>query len=220
MAAHPNILLVEGESDQAFFMGLCSALGLATTVKVAPPRALQPAAYNTKQGVFNYLPTLLKQLNDGGLVRLGVVVDADSPPNGGFPRTQALATQTLTGFGYTLKAAQPAGLVYAHHDGLADVGVWVMPDNQAPGMLEDWARQCLHPQEHALFAHACSAVQALPEPPKFSPLQRSKAEVATWLAWQKRPGHGLDSAVREGLLDTGSHGYLQLVAWLNQIFRA
>jgi hypothetical protein len=51
-------------------------------------------------------------------------------------------------------------------------------------------------------------------------LQRSKAEVATWLAWQKRPGHGLDSAVREGLLDTGSHGYLQLVAWLNQIFRA
>ena len=65
-----------------------------------------------------------------------------------------------------------------------------------------------------------SAVQALPEPPKFSPLQRSKAEVATWLAWQKRPGHGLDSAVREGLLDTGSHGYLQLVAWLNQIFRA
>ena len=67
-----------------------------------------------------------------------------------------------------------------------DIGVWVMPDNQNTGMLEDWAKQCLHPQERALFAHARESVKNLPEPPKFKPLQRSKAEVATWLAWQSR----------------------------------
>ncbi|MDZ7857972.1 DUF3226 domain-containing protein [Sphaerotilus sp.] len=220
MAPHSNILVVEGPSDEAFFKSLCHTLGLETTVKVAPPRTLQPRAYNTKQGVFNYLPTLLKQLDDGSLVRLGVVVDADSPPDGGFDRTQALATRTLTPFGYTLKTTQTAGLVYEHHDGLADVGVWVMPDNHAPGMLEDWAQQALHPQEHALFAHARSAVLALPEPRKFKPLQRSKAEVATWLAWQAQPGHGLDRAVEEGLFDTDNYSYQQLVAWLAQIFRS
>lgn len=220
MAAHPNILVVEGPSDQAFFEQLCKTLGLHTTVKVAPPKTLQAGAYNTKQGVFNYLKTtLLHQLKDGQLSRLGVAVDADSPPNGGFPATQALATRTLAQFDYTLKATQTAGLVYEHHDGLADVGVWVMPDNQTPGILEDWAQQCLHPQERPLFAHARSAVQTLPEPPKFRPLQRSKAEVATWLAWQTQPGHGLDRAFAEGLFNTDSHGYQQLAAWLNQIFR-
>lgn len=219
MAAHPNILVVEGESDQRFFERLCETLGLTASVKVAPPRALQPGAYNTKQGVFNYLKkTLLPQLKDGQLIRLGVAVDADSPPNGGFPATQTLATRTLAPFGYTLKTTQPAGLMYEHHDGLADIGVWVMPDNQRPGTLEDWAPQCLHPQEHPLFAHARSAVQTLPEPPKFTPLQRSKAEVATWLAWQAHPGHGLDQAVRDGLFDTESQGYRQLTRWLNQTF--
>jgi hypothetical protein len=122
MGAHPNILVVEGESDQKFFEQLCKTLGLHAAVKVAPPRALQAGAYNTKQGVFNYLPTLLDQLKDGQLTRLGVAVDADSPPNGGFPATQALATKTLARFDYTLSTSQSAGLVYEHHDGLADVG--------------------------------------------------------------------------------------------------
>jgi hypothetical protein len=160
MGAHPNILVVEGESDQKFFEQLCKTLGLHAAVKVAPPRALQAGAYNTKQGVFNYLPTLLDQLKDGQLTRLGVAVDADSPPNGGFPATQALATKTLARFDYTLSTSQSAGLVYEHHDGLADVGVWVMPDNQTPGILEDWAQQCLVPQERTLFDHARSAVQS------------------------------------------------------------
>lgn len=220
MGPHSNILVVEGESDQRFFEQLCKMLGLHTTVKVAPPRALQAGAYNTKQGVFNYLPTLLRQLDDGELTRLGVAVDADSPPNGGFPATQALANRSFAPFGYTLKATQTAGLVYEHHDGLADVGVWVMPDNQTPGILEDWAQQCLSPQERTLFDHARSAVQTLPEPPRFRPLQRSKAEVATWLAWQTQPGHGLDRAVAENRFDTASHGYQQLTAWLDQIFRS
>jgi len=220
MAAQANILVVEGTSDQTFFERLCDALGLSATVKVAPPRALQAGAHNSKQGVFNYLPTLLRQLDDGEVRRLGVVVDADSPPNGGFAPTQALATRTLAPFGYSLKTGQPAGLVYAHDDGLADVGVWVMPDNQNTGMLEDWAKQCLHRQEHALFAHALESVQTLPEPPKFKPLQRSKAEVATWLAWQARPGHGLDRAIDDGLFDLESHGYRQLCAWLQQVFPA
>lgn len=220
MADLPNILVVEGEADQRFFKCLCHRLDLATTVKVASPRSLQRGAYNTKQGVFNFLPTLLKQLSDGTMLRLGVVVDADSPPDGGFDRTQALATRTLAPFGYSLKTAQPTGLVYAHGDGLADIGVWVMPDNQNTGMLEDWAKQCLHPQERALFAHALESVRTLPAPPKFRELQRSKAEVATWLAWQSRPGHGLDRAIDDGLLDPDSHGYRQLCAWLQQVFPA
>jgi hypothetical protein len=220
MANLANILVVEGEADQRFFERLCHRLDLATTVKVASPRSLQRGTYNTKQGVFNFLPTLLQQLSDGTVLRLGVVVDADSPPNGGFAATQALATRVLAPFGYSQTTNQTAGLVYEHGDGLADVGVWVMPDNQTDGMLEDWAKQCLHPKERALFAHALESVQTLPEPPKFKELQRSKAEVATWLAWQSRPGHGLDRAIDDCLLDPDSDGYRQLCAWLQQVFPA
>ena len=118
--ALPNLLLVEGTSDQLFFRALCKTLGLdtRTTVKVAPPRELQASAFNTKQGVLNHLPVLLRQLDDGQLRHLGVVIDADSPPDGGFPATRDRITRDLAGFGYSLKPEHPhsAGLLFVHDD--------------------------------------------------------------------------------------------------------
>ena len=129
--ALPNLLLVEGTSDQLFFRALCKTLGLdtRTTVKVAPPRELQASAFNTKQGVLNHLPVLLRQLDDGQLRHLGVVIDADSPPDGGFPATRDRITRDLAGFGSSLKPEHPhsAGLLFAHDDGLPDIGGLAVP---------------------------------------------------------------------------------------------
>lgn len=222
--ALPNLLLVEGTSDQLFFRALCKTLGLdtRTTVKVAPPRELQASAFNTKQGVLNHLPVLLRQLDDGQLRHLGVVIDADSPPDGGFPATRDRITRDLAGFGYSLKPEHPhsAGLLFAHDDGLPDIGVWVMPDNSGDGTLENWVRRSLHEGEQPLFDHACAVVNALPQPHRFRPTQRAKAEMATWLAWQSRPGFGIDQVITSGLLDPDGPDGRPLRDWLLAVFPA
>lgn len=217
MAASDRILLVEGEADRAFFELICRKIGLGNTVNVAPPKDLA-GTHNTREGVFNHLPLLLEQLNDGTVTRLAVVVDADSPPNGGFEPTRNRVTGIVAPFGYGLPGNTRGGLCYAHSDGLADFGLWIMPNNGSVGMLEDWIKQCVHVDEKALLSHAEGVVAALPSPPKFQPIHVSKAEVATWLAWQKRPGHGLYSAVTDDLIDTQSPGYLELAGWLRHLF--
>lgn len=48
----------------------------------------------------------------------------------------------------------------------------------------------------------------------------SKAEVATWLAWQKKPGQGLYAACDDNLLNTQAQLYVELLAWLNLVFKS
>lgn len=215
-----HILVVEGEADRSFFEEFCRQLGLDAKVQVAEPRALHASAYNSKNGLFNLLGQLLKQLEDGHIESLAAVVDADAKAHGGgFQSTVVQASTVLQPFGYTLISSQHGGLIYSHDDGLADFGLWVMPDNASDGMLEDWLKQCAAPAEQALLARAVSIVGSLPQPTKFKPLHLSKAEVATWLAWQKTPGQGLHLSVRDQLLDTGCLEYMKLSAWLAHVFK-
>jgi len=101
-----------------------------------------------------------------------------------------------------------------------DIGAWVMPDNANDGMLEDWVQGNLHPNEAALMQHAKASIDRIPGSPKFKPIRRPKAEVATWLAWQEAPDHGLWQAAKPGLLDESAPQYAALKKWLEKIFAA
>ena len=216
--SNDRILLVEGEADRAFFEQICRVLELDTSVTVAPPKGLA-GTHNTKEGVFNYLPILLGQLADGGITRLAVVVDADNAANGGGYKLAINRVEKIVApYGFSLAAHTVGGVVFQHNDGLADFGLWVMPNNADEGMLEDWIKQSIHPDEQGLFSHAETVVAALPHPLKFKPIHRSKAEVATWLAWQKQPGHGLYRSVEDGLINLDSIHYKNLISWLGHIF--
>ena len=210
-------LLVEGEADRSFFKEVCKTLGLHTSVTVAPPKDIG-GSHNTKEGVFNLLPDLINQLDDGQIARLAVVVDADSEDNGGgYHNVIKRVAKIVERNGFTLASNPVAGVLFQHDDGLADFGLWVMPNNRDEGMLEDWIKSCVHPDEHQLFAHAETVVNTLPIT-KFKSIHVSKAEVATWLAWQKQPGHGLYRVIEDQLIDMNSVLFLELKVWLTQIY--
>jgi hypothetical protein len=217
-----NILLVEGEADRGFFEAICRMLSItADVVNVATPKD-SGGAHNTKEGVLSHLVSaLLPQLQDGQLERIGVVVDADQLAHGsGYAKTLQRFTEALAQSGYHHNPAVVAGLAFAHQDGLADLGLWIMPNNADEGMLEDWIKQCLHPGEGPLYQHAELSIDAIPGGPKFQPLHRSKAEVATWLAWQKKPEHGLYNAAQPDLLNTSAPLFAEMHAWLKHVFAA
>ena len=123
-------------------------------------------------------------------------------------------------YGFTLAKSPPQhqGLLFKHPDGLADLSLWIMPDNRSDGALEDFITSCIIKSEEFLFRLAQKSVTALKEP-KFKPTQVAKAEVATWLAWQKAPGRGPYYALQEGSIDMSCQSFLGLSDWLERLYR-
>lgn len=222
MSNKQKILLVEGDADKGFFNRLSKKLSLNTHITVATPKD-SGGNINTKQGVINHLNILLPMLDQGQYTNIAAIVDGDYTENDGGPQhTLALVSNILTTFGYTLKNQLPhemrKGFYFEHTDGLPDFGLWVMPDNRQEGMLEDLIKSCISADEDELFQKACRSVQQLRNP-KFSDHLKTKAEIATWLAWQESPGHGLYGVVNYELLDENSEIYQDLCGWLKTIFR-
>lgn len=215
-----HILLVEGPGDRGVFEQICNSLQLNPEIQVGTPKDNQ-GTRNGKPGVFNRLPILLKKITDGELVSLAVVMDADYVQyNEDYQKTIEKFTEIVTPYGFNLVQRvenQSNGLVFENSDGLADLGLWIMPNNRDEGMLEDFIKPCVSTTEQPLFNHAVQVVQAVPNK-KFKDHHYSKAEVATWLAWQIKPGQGLYSAVKDNLLDTDHPLFQELAQWLKNIF--
>lgn len=153
-----NLLLVEGNADRDFFDMLCSTLSISPKIQVAPPKDLG-GGYNTKQGVLNYLKTiLLPQLNDGRVQRLAIVIDADYAASHGLGAAGTLQQikEIVEPFGFKLpeNATHQNGFCFKNSDGLPDFGAWIMPNNKEDGMLEDWIKSCITQSEEDLFRHA------------------------------------------------------------------
>jgi len=213
-----KVLLVEGDSDKSFFQKICKNLSLNTSVKVAPPKDLG-GQRNSKEGVFQQLQLLLPQLNDGTYTHIGIVVDADYKQQHGlgYEGTIARVNGIVQPYDFELDQDSAHGIRFKSKEGFADFGLWIMPDNRQEGMLEDWIKLCVKESEQELFQQATDAVQHLANP-KFPEHLTSKAEVATWLAWQKQPGHGLYGAIKDDLLDSSSVLFEELKQWLLEIF--
>jgi hypothetical protein len=146
---------------------------------------------------------------------LGIVIDADEDLAARWQSLRNILIET----GYDSVAANPtaSGLVMTA-DNLPAVGIWIMPNNQGPGMLEDFIR-FLVPAEDRLWSRAEQAVSAIPpQQVLFKPSYRSKAIVHTWLAWQEEPGKPLGQAITAKYLEANADYAQTFVAWLRQLF--
>jgi hypothetical protein len=98
------------------------------------------------------------------------------------------------------------------------LGVWVMPDNGARGALEEFLVD-LVPSGDVHWEHARASVgAAMSRGVLFPPQYRSKAEVHTWLAWQREPGVPLGRAVKSAYFRHDSAGAAAFVAWFQRMF--
>lgn len=225
MSRENKILLVEGDADKNLFEAIRQKLSLDAKIQVASPKDFS-IPYNTKGGIFNLLPTLIDQMKDGQIERFAAVMDADHPDSTsgggmGYRETVNKFTRIVEDFSYTRKniKGQCGGLYFSHNDGLNDIGLWVMPDNKNDGITESWLKKCIIDDEKKLLNHAQNIVSNLPHPVKFKDIHRPKAEIATWLAWQKMPGQEAASAMRNELIDMSCPEFRQLTEWLTHLFR-
>lgn len=168
------------------------------------------------EALLNGLPERLKAEN---LRRLGIVVDADRNLSG---RWQSLKDK-LSSIGYRdiRQSPPPEGWVCAPSDPyLPRVGVWLMPNNQLPGMLEDFVAYLIPPGD-TLHLKAKAILQEIEQ----AELNRHnsihhhpKALIHTWLAWQEKPAMPMGQAITAQVLSCDCPIALIFIEWLKHLF--
>lgn len=205
--AAKRILLVEGRDDEHVFKHLFDAHNLEKLDEV-----------KNKEGKDGVLRSLLVELKGSDVEAIGVVLDADTD----LQDRWAAVRDRLRKAGYLEVPDEPetAGtLVSPPPDTLLPrVGVWLMPNNKTPGILEDFLR-FLAPVETPLFQHVETSVAAIPQDQrKFAEKDTSKAVIHTWLAWQEEPGKPFGQAIKARYLDPSVPEADVLVSWLQRLF--
>lgn len=197
-----RILILEGSDDYHFMYHFQNA------------HKLQGKFSRMDGGGINELLKILPiYLKPGGAETIGIVVDADSNLKS---RWTSLRDRLITaGFKTVPKLTFQDGCIL-EQERLPRVGIWIMPDNQLPGMLEDFVIKLI-PKKDPLWDRAQQAVADIPtELRKFNAIQ--KAEIHTWLAWQKYPGIPMGEAIKRHYLSANVAEAQPFVNWLKKLF--
>ncbi len=202
-----NILLVEGTDDEHVLKHLCGNRGIQHLDEIKPIGGIEQLLEN--------LPVRLKESD---VRALGLVIDADADLAS---RWRAIRDRLLAA-GYPNVPDEPVStgtiLDPPPNQLLPRVGVWIMPDNQTKGILEDFLK-FLVPSPSKLFAHVESSIETIPEAERrFHDLAKPKAIIHTWLAWQAEPGKPFGTAIAAKFLDADAPQADVLVAWLKNLY--
>ena len=198
------LLLVEGKDDFHVMMQLLEHHRVPETFRV-----------KDKQGIDNLLETLDVELLEGSLECLGIIVDADVATAFRWDSIRSVLVQS----GYVAAPASPipTGTI-VEQKGKPRVGIWIMPDNSAAGMLEDFVGSFIS-KDDVLWEHAAECVDAaMMLDCRFPVGQRSKALIHTWLSWQREPGTPLGLAIKNHELNPDAPEAVRLVEWLRRLF--
>lgn len=206
----PQQLLVEGKNDQHVIWALCKQHQLPETFSVEVPME------EDGQGIEVLLNQLPIRLREENLQTLGIVVDADSDLAA---RWEAVRDKLMKSKYENIPKVPPAeGWVYAPPD-LPRVGVWLMPNNQLPGMLENFVAQLI-PFDDVLHPKAEAVLQEIEQDCLncYTSVHRPKALIHTWLAWQKTPGMPMGQAITAKVLSYDCAIAFSFVKWLQRLF--
>lgn len=148
-------------------------------------------------------------------LRTGFVLDADLSASSRW----AGVRQALNQAGYQVPSEpDPNGTILQLGD--RRVGVWLMPNNQSPGKLEDFLAQLI-PAGDLCWPWAQEATEAArtKHGAPFADKDRIKAEIHTWLAWREIPGQPFGTAITARAFAHDGELALAFVAWMKALFQ-
>ena len=209
MAVQRNLLVVEGKDDLHVMLALRDMFAMKDLYEVAD-----------KDNVDGLLKSISTEIRTSGRECLGIVIDKDTDDANKNKDRWRQIKGILTPLGYTLSDSAPASgaILPSPELGFSKVGIWLMPDNQQPGMLEDFMR-FLIPKDDECLMFAEETLKALEQKgiQRYKEVHRPKALMHTWIAWQKKPGIPLGRSTT-AYLDTKTHLCQQFANWLNRLF--
>lgn len=210
-------LLVEGRDEKFVIDHLCRRhnVDASTAFSIVNVEAFGEVVQHGAGGIDRLLveiETRVKAAAHGD--RLAIIVDADDDLGS---RWEQLRNRLIPEIEPSLvpSAPKPHGTIIDADDGVRTirVGIWIMPDNLASGMLEDFLAALVPPEQLPLLETVddfLNAAQAIAEFP------RAKARIHAYLAVQPDPGKPLGLALTFRFLAADSPYAQPFVDWLKR----
>ena len=195
-------LLVEGNDDKHVILALCRKFNL--------PELFDVESCDGIDNIFESIPVRFKS----GIETIGIIIDADTDINERWKTVQKLLSNQRFNIPNDLPAE---GLVLSN--GEVKVGVWVMPNNNINGMLEDFML-FLVPKGDELLPVVDDTLNEIENRNlnRYLPIHKSKARIHSWLSWQEDPGTPLGFSITKRYLTTDNENCEQLINWMKKLF--
>jgi hypothetical protein len=205
----PSQLLVEGKNDQHVIWALCKQHDVSETFTVETPS-------KDNGGVDALIKSIPVRIKISGLTALGVVLDADTDVENRWNKIRGCLDQI--GYSGLPDYPKPDGLIIADEE-LPRAGIWLMPNNNLPGMLENFVSELI-PENDLLSTKAEDILSEIESENlnRYSLSHHQKAFIHTWLAWQKIPGQPMGQAITAKVLSHDQPIAQSFVDWLNLLF--
>ena len=146
---------------------------------------------------------------------VGFVMDADTVLRNRWQEVRAELGKFVLGLPNEIP---PNGFVVDVDQFGARVGVWLMPDNQRAGALEQFLEDLVDDEDSLLPIARRSTAEAKERGAKFAEVDRRKAVLHAWLAWQEAPGLPYGAAIKAQFFGVDSPTALAFVDWYRRVF--
>ncbi len=208
-SAATGLLVVEGQNDQHLVLHLC---------RQAEPELVNGFDFHDAQGITSVINSVRNFVIQPGLTGVGFVLDGDETPREHWRQVIdriAVAYPDMR----LPPAPEPNGTIVPEDSDMGSprIGIWVMPDNQTAGELEDFVVQMI-PAGDLVWPRSQDYIEGIPATArKFEDNKITKSQVHAWLAARRFPGL-MGVAVRDGDLNVSGPLSQTFLAWLNRLF--
>jgi uncharacterized protein DUF3226 len=214
-----RILLVEGNDDRHVMWNLFEVRNVAERFSVECPKSKSVDIENG--GIDDLFESIPYWLTSSDLERLAIVVDADGV--GPDARWEAIRHRLVKAGHDVLPTEHAAeGSVFdlslqPHTPRTIRFGLWVMPNNQSTGMLEDFVANMIREDDEVL-PYVDNFLAAIPEDKRrYRKVHASKARLHTWLAVNERPGRPMGQAIKaESHLEANHASVEPFLKWIRR----
>ncbi len=197
-------LLVEGNDDMHVIKALCQKFAVTENFEIIDCKGINK--------LFTQIPVRLKQ---SGFETLGIIIDADTEIKIRWSTLKSIFSKQGVFFPDEIPND---GLILKTNN--VTLGVWIMPNNDLNGMLEDFI-SFLIPKEDKLLPVANQTLETIEKEKlnKYIRAHKSKALIHSWLSWQEEPGTPMGLAITKKFLITQEEICKKLISWLSTTFQ-
>ena len=198
-----HVLLVEGEDDKHVVRHLCNRSEKDWKFEIIPG-----------DGWENLRGTIGAQIRASGRKVIGIIVDADDDVDA---RWCAVARRLeQAGLVDVPSEPVPDGTIIPSQKRIPRIGIWMMPDNELPGELEDFIARMI-PRDDAIWPLSQKYIDCIPEAErKFKSKKKRRAQVHAWLATRAKP-RPMGTAITAQDLQMEANSQ-KLIDWLQRLF--
>ena len=167
-----------------------------------------------KDGLQPLLSSIGPEVRVDGLEALGIVVDA----NDNLTNRWTSIVDRLQREGIQPDVSPDSIGAVIHTPDKPSVGIWLMPDNQSTGELEDFVAKMI-PDGDPVWPRSQSYIDDIPQGHrKFASGKTLRAKVHAWLATRREP-RLMGAATGAGDLEVDRELSRKFVGWLTRLFQ-